>query len=220
MNKYTFNKTKQRADEGDEDDDEQSKQIGRNLFVTVKKSAQFDFHLDDAIGSKSEFRQLLQILYNASEDDVVRLFLSGPGGNLETLLAIINAINCTDAKVIGILTAQAASAHTILALAVPQLQVCPRGRFMIHSASTGTYGKLQEAVSSLESDIKICHNLFEEFYLGFLSEEEMRDLFIGKDFYFDAEEIMQRLKRRETYHKKLEKAQKDKAKKVKTKPVV
>ena len=210
-------KNKTRNNDNEDDGEEVGKQIGKNLFVDVKRSYQYSYHMDEVIDSKAEYRQLLQILYNATEDDVIRLFISGPGGNLETLLAIINAINCTDAKVVGILTAQAASAHTILALAVPQLQVCVRGRFMIHSASTGTYGKLQEAVSSLESDLKVCHNLFDEFYSGFLTADEMRDLFIGKDYYMDAEEIVKRLKRRETYHKSLEKTQKAKSKKTPSK---
>lgn len=210
-----------RADEYDEQDDvELSKQIGRNLFVNVKKSYCYDYHLDGAIGAKQEYRQLFQLLYNANSDDIVRFFIGGPGGDLDTTLEIINAVNCTDATVVGILTGSAASAHGILALAMPTLQVCERARLMIHNASAGNYGKLQEITSAVGSTVKTCHDLFDEVYSGFLTEGEMKDLFIGKDFYFDSDEIMKRLKRREDYHKKMDKARKDKAKVVKPKKTV
>jgi ATP-dependent protease ClpP protease subunit len=200
-----------RNNEEDENQDQEdlstSRQIGKNLFVNVKKSLCYDYHLDQPIGAKSEHRQLLQLLYNADANDTVRFFIGGPGGDTDTSLEIINAISCTDAAVVGILTGMAASAHSILALAMPTLQVCGRARLMIHNASLGSYGKLQEVISSVDASVKICHDLFKEFYTGFLSDDEMRDLFLGKDFYFESPEIMKRLKRRADLQKKINKEQ-------------
>ena len=205
MKSLNSSKTRSNEDEdGDDYDGETNKRIGKNLFVSVKRSFQYDFYFDEPIGAKADFRQLLQLLYNANNSDVVRLFISGPGGDVDTLLDIINAVNCTDATVIGILTGQASSAHSILALAVPQLQVCERARMMLHSASMGDYGKLQEVESNVAFTRKILDSVVDEFYAGFLTADEIKEMSLGRDFYMQSPEIMKRLKRRADHHKKIE----------------
>ena len=180
----------------------------KNLYETVRKAIGYDYYLDTAIGDKKNYRDLLHTLYNMGEDDSMRLFVSGPGGQIDTLLEIITAVESCQGRVVGVLTGTAASAHGILALALPELQVLHRASIMIHNASFGAGGKVQEVQSMVEYNTKTCKKLFEEFYTGFLNEAELSDVLKGVDFYFDADEIQTRLKRRNTYRKKLQKPQK------------
>ena len=201
MRNFSLKKKNRADDEQDDEDFEYGSQLGRNLFVNVKKYYSFDYHMDESIGNKSDFRRLLQLIYNMTDEDSLRLFIGGPGGNIDTLLEIINAIDYCKGRVFAVLTGEASSAHSILALAVSELQVCARGRLMIHNASIDASGKTQEAASSLNAGIKVCHDLFKEFYTGFLTEQEMQDLLIGKDFHMAAPEILKRLKKRAEYRK-------------------
>jgi ATP-dependent protease ClpP protease subunit len=187
----------------DEDFDDIPQQRGsKNLFETTHRSTAYDYYLDTPIGDKSKYRDLLHTLYNMEEGDSLRLFVSGPGGQLDTMLEIITAVESCRGRVIGVLTGTAASAHGILALALPELQVLHRASIMIHNASFGAGGKVQEVQSMVDYSIKVCKEVFEEFYTGFLSETELADLFKGVDFYFNAQEIQTRLKKRNTYRKK------------------
>jgi ATP-dependent protease ClpP protease subunit len=193
----------------DEELDEMFSQRGnKNLFETVRKATGYDYYLDTAIGDKKNYRDLLHTLYNMSEDDSMRLFVSGPGGQIDTLLEIITAVESCQGRVVGVLTGAAQSAHGILALALPELQVLHRASIMIHNASFGAGGKVQEVQSMVDFNTKTCKKLFEEFYTGFLSDAELADVHKGVDFYFDADEIQTRLKKRNVYRKKLQKPQK------------
>lgn len=173
-----------------------------NLFETVRKSTAFDYYLDTPIGDKSQYRDLLHTLYGMGDEDSLRLFVSGPGGQLDTMLEIVTAVEACQGRVIGVLTGTAASAHGILALALPELQVLHRASIMIHNASFGAGGKVQEVQSMVDYNTRVCKEVFEEFYKGFLSDSELVDVFKGVDFYFNAQEIQVRLKKRNVYRKK------------------
>ena len=201
-------KNRNSEDYEDDFDDFSVARREKNLYETVRKAVGYDYYLDTAIGDKKNYRDLLHTLYNMSEDDSMRLFVSGPGGQIDTLLEIITAVESCQGRVVGVLTGTAASAHSILALALPELQVLHRASIMIHNASFGAGGKVQEVQSMVDFNTRTCKKLFEEFYAGFLSDAELTDVFKGVDFYFDADEIQTRLKKRNAYRKKLQKPQK------------
>lgn len=145
------------------------------------------------------YLDLIHTLHSMEKDDSITLYIDGVGGYIDSMKQLINAVDFCRGTVNGILTGDAASAHSFLVLAMPNLQISQRATMMIHSASFGTVGKEHEVTAYVKSTDAFIKNLKKEFYSGFLSEQELRDLDIGKDFYFTYIDIIKRLKSRNTF---------------------
>lgn len=198
-------RTKKSADEdyNDENDMEQgfqrqSKQ--RRIYRETSVSQHFvSYDLYGELKEVEYYLDLIHTLHSMEKDDSITLFIDGCGGYIDTMKQLINAIEFCKGSVNGVLTGDAASAHSFLVLAMPNLQVSQRASMMIHSASFGTSGKEHEVTAYVKSTDDFIKNLKKEFYSGFLSEQELRDLDIGKDFYFTYIDIVKRLKSRNTF---------------------
>lgn len=183
------------------EDEEQLKQ-GRNqrLFCDTEKNQHFtSYHLYGDLKELDCYLELIHTLHNMQQEDSIKLYIDGPGGYVDTMVQIVNAIECCRGRVIGVWTGNAASAHSFLVLAMPELQVSPRCRMMIHSGTYGYIGKEQEVTSFVTSTDKFFKDFKKEFYMGFLTEQELKDLDSGKDFYFEYPQIVKRLKSRKIY---------------------
>ena len=90
---------------------------------------------------------------------------------------------------------------------------------MIHSYSGGAFGKAHEIYSSIDFDKEWFKNLCEDIYSGFLTDDEIKEVLDGKDFWFNADETYKRLieykKRFEKENEKEKKDSKPEKKKVK-----
>ena len=162
----------------------------------------FDYYIDEDVGPVENYRDLIHTLHSASETDSVRVWVDTNGGHLDTALAIIDALENTEASVTVIVTGRAYSAGSLLALAgmkYGQLVLGARARFMIHSGHWGFGGKESEVEEHTKASLELIRELKKEFYTGFLTDEEMKLLNIGKDYYFDAKEAGKRIKQRLAY---------------------
>lgn len=221
-----YNMPRNSSRDGDDDYDEDGAAMHvlggtPNMFRKHFTVNSFDYYFDDEIGEPKEYRDLIHVLHSASKTDSIRLWIDTNGGSLDATIAIIDAMQNTEAEVTVIVTGRAYSAGSLLAMAgmkYGQLVISERARFMIHSGSFGSGGKESEVEEHTRATLDLVRELKKEFYTGFLTEEEMKLLDIGKDYYFNAKAVAKRIKNRLEY---LESKEKPKAvPKAKSKPKV
>lgn len=201
----------------DEDIEDQNIDLHLNMYRTVNSCDLVDVYLDEPITELVYYRNMIHYLYNMQEHDVIRIWLDGPGGQLDTALAIISAMNESKGKVFCIVSGRAYSAHSMIALNAPHLILGENARFMLHTATYGSMGKQQEMEAKIESTSKQLEKIINDTYLGFLSEEEIEMMKIGKDYYFDGEELEQRVENRFKYLEQLDNPEREPEPEVKPK---
>jgi hypothetical protein len=92
--------------------------------------------------------------------------------------------------------------------------VTPEMSMMIHSASYGTGGKQTEVADTVSFNSKQLSKLLDETYEGFLTPLEIEHLKIGKEYHFDADQIIERLEIREKYWQDKKVKEEEEAKKI------
>jgi hypothetical protein len=70
---------------------------------------------------------------------------------------------------------------------------------LCHHVSYGTAGKDADIIAYVAHTTKQSSKLIQDTYEGFMTNAEIAQLLDGKQFYFDAEEIVTRLEARDEY---------------------
>ena len=156
-------------------------------------------YLDQPILDLAHYRQVTNFLYNMEEHDQCNIIINSPGGDLDTAKELVQAILNAKGDVVCTVTGRCHSAASYIALSVPQVVITPNAYMLCHAATHGSYGKQQEVHSRIvyeqEQIIKDLWSAYE----GFLTEEEFELMLLGKDYWFDYDEILRRLELRKQY---------------------
>lgn len=155
----------------------------------------YDIYLDEDIKDPTYYRNAFQVLRQAQEGDVVRIYISSNGGNLNSAAMFKNNIESCRAEVIAIIEAEAYSAASLIALSCSQIHVMPYSSVMCHSASFGSGGSVQNIRDHVAFVGKHAEDFMEEVYRDFLTPEELQDLKKGRELWFDYKETGERLDR-------------------------
>lgn len=151
----------------------------------------------------SLYRDCIETIKDAGQGDVVSLIINTRGGSLKTALAIISALEYTDAETVAIIEGEAASAGSLIAMHCQNVELNPYSTLFIHSESFGSIGKRSEVKAQVEFNLDWVENIFRNSYFGFLTDEEMDRVLAGADLYFDAEQILERLTIRQQKYQEL-----------------
>ncbi len=139
------------------------------------------------------------MLYNAKEYDEFVLNINSPGGIIDSALMIIDAIKTTPAKVSARLTGTVASAATLISMACDEIYPTQGLSFMIHNYSSGgMQGKGHEMKARQQFIDRQLNRAFRDYYIGFLTDEEMSEIIEGKDIWLDHEEVAERWARKKS----------------------
>ena len=163
----------------------------------------YDYKLFGEITEVDNYFDLIDALNYASPDDEFIIRIHSGGGLLGTADVIINAIQNTPARVHGHIESLCGSAATIIFLNCHSYSISPRSEFFVHTASSGTIGKEHENYASIMFDRKRVHKMVRDAYEGLLTEQEIDNVLKGQDYYFDAEELGERLDTYTEYHQKM-----------------
>jgi len=196
----------------DDDDDEGEVNIRSNpqylpYFESTKTNRCIKIPLDENIREAKYYRTVLQGIESLGEGDVVLMKINSYGGQLDGAIAIINAIENTDADVHAEIDGVAASAASLIALASPSISVSPYATMMVHSATFGAFGKQSDVISHASFVDKQVRVLMHSVYRDFLTDKELEEVIMGKEMWFDAEEIIRRLEIRSQMQEKRAKAE-------------
>lgn len=173
-------------------------------YSTAPPSYKYDYHLDTELGFPHEYRDLTNILANATENDEVHLYINGPGGYVTTCLQIVNLIQNCRATVVGHLLGFCRSAHSFIFLACHEFVVYHNSEIMAHCYSGGSWGKGQEIVQHATATREIFERLVTDVYYPFYTEEEVASIMDNRDIYINgSENLMPRINRLVDYRVKL-----------------
>lgn len=170
-------------------------EIQKSRLSSTQAAQTHVWYLHGDIDEAENFIDVVKMLRNASANDTVTIYINSGGGYLHTALQIINAMNECKAPIKTVVDAFAASAATLIFLAGDQHEIADHSTFMCHHWHGGSCGKGHEIVAEIEAKRAIYDALAHESYKGFLSDAEIDQMIAGKDFWFSAAEVRERLKK-------------------------
>ena len=142
------------------------------------------------------YRSYFKVLDEAHEEDDIIFYFNYPGGDVTTLNLFLNALRRCKSKNILARVNYAASAAALLALYCDNIEFNVNATLMLHTWSGIRYGKSQEIEADLTHSKKNYESMLKYICKKILTDEEIEQMLNGKDFYFDGEEAVKRLKAR------------------------
>ena len=153
----------------------------------------FDIILDDNIREPAYYRDAFQVFRQAQRGDRINLILNNSGGRLDSAVCFVNLMKETDAEVVAVLEGETHSAASIIALNAHGVEVKPYASMMIHHASFGSGGTVQNVMDHVNFTSKQTERLIRETYQFFLSESELDEVIRNREIWLTDEEIGERL---------------------------
>lgn len=156
-------------------------------------ATQVHFYLSEDIGESAEYTDMIHRIAYAGPGDVIYIHLNTHGGNLETGVQMINAMQNSQAQIVTVLESVAYSLGTLIFLAGDQMVVNDNCVMMFHNFRGGVIGKGNELTSQLEATVKWFSTLARKIYVPFLTPDEFDRLLRGEDFWMQSQDIRKRL---------------------------
>ena len=163
-------------------------------------------------GDPKLYQAYFKVLDEAREEDQIIFYFNSPGGSVHTLNLFLNSLRRCKSKYILARVNYAASAAAFLALYCDNIEFNTHSTLMLHTYSSGFWGKGQEVQADVDHTKKNYEDLIRYISRKILTPEEIEQMLNGKDFYFTGEEAIKRLRSRA---KEREKELKSKSKKSK-----
>lgn len=167
------------------------------LFSQSKEIHEHHYYLVGEIGAPDFYTDLLHVLNTAEENDLITIHINSVVGNAFTAIQIMSAISTCKGVVHTTIEGEAASAASIIFLTGHYMSVAPFSLMMCHNWAGLMCGKGHEMIAHLDFNKRNFKALLYKVYSKFLTDEEIAKIEDGADLYFDADEIMQRLKQME-----------------------
>lgn len=206
--------------------DGEVQEVQMQSFISVNRLQfnQFNVHLDEDITEPSRYRELITLLFSASDNDIITIFVNSGGGCLDSALAIIEGIKVTKAHVRCILLGACHSAASMIVMYAHEIIVLDAAHSLVHTAHFGSQGNTNNIKTHTDFTVKQIEKFIHATYDGFLTEVELTNVKSGVELWLDADQIRTRMEKRNRYieneEKKLEKsAATKKSKTVKPKDV-
>jgi len=181
----------------------------KNIIARQRLAMEYVVPITTVIGEIDEFGEEVQILSLALPEDEVIIQLSSPGGSLETCDYLCRRMDECQAKItveIGLTCASAASA---MALHADEWLIHDSSTMMVHACSYSPgYGKESDVRASVAYTERLNREWVERTYRGFLTPDEfVAILDNGKDLYFFADDLRERLPKYAAYRAEIEEQQ-------------
>ena len=185
-----------------------------NYSVSSIVHNKFEFNLDEDIKEPSYYRNLIEVLNNATEQDLVVLNINSGGGMLDSAISIIDALRNTRANTLAWISGSAYSAAGLIALSCSNLEVGEFATLMCHNSQYGLGGYTTDIKDRAVFEHKMISKIMHSVYKYFLSVDEVEAVLSNKTIWMDADEIVERFtkmqeKLQEEFEDELEAFQKE-----------
>lgn len=165
----------------------------QNVFTTEVRGQQHTYYLTGPITEPENYVSLCNTLRTSGPQDEVIIRINSRGGAVSSERMIINAIQESQANVVGFIEYDCMSAATGIFLACKQHDWADHIQFMAHCAFWGSIGKNPDVKSQTEFGIKQLEEEITSTYKGLLTDEELIQCNEGKEFWFGAKELERRM---------------------------
>ena len=164
----------------------------RTISVDTDEVHTYTLRIWGTLEDPEDYIEEAEVISRATEDDEIIIDLNTCGGNPEVADVLVRELLTTKAHTICKVNS-VASAGTDIALACKEWRISDRAEFMLHNLSVSELdGKINdlEAYTSFQS--RKGRELAYRIYKGFLTDEEIAQLLVGKEFWFDATQTKER----------------------------
>ena len=161
---------------------------------------EYIINLDSDIKEVSNYRKAFHAIATASPNDIVRVVLNTPGGLVDTAVQFHNVLLNTQARTIAEVY-NAASAGSLIMLSCDNIALMRYSSVLVHTASFGIGGKLGDIQAIADFTSKHNKKMLTEVYKDFLTDEEITNLISGSDFWFTADETVERFQKQKESQK-------------------
>lgn len=166
------------------------------VTYTPDRTGTFNIYLYDAIESPRQFTGAVEVLQAAGEGDTVFIHLHTPGGSLDATDTFVQAMRECEARIIVKASGGVHSAGTVILLEADEFSLSENFTSLIHNGACGSGGKFNEFKAQAKHTEAYMERVMRNTYEGFLTEDEIDALIDGKDFWFFAEEFIERCQKR------------------------
>jgi len=163
-----------------------------NYSVSSIVHNKFEFNLDEDIKEPSYYRNLIEVLNNATEQDLVVLNINSGGGMLDSAISIIDALRNTRANTLAWISGSAYSAAGLIALSCQNVEVGEFATLMCHNSQYGLGGYTTDIKDRAVFEHKMISKIMHSVYKHFLSVDEVEAVLSNKTIWMDADEIVER----------------------------
>ena len=157
------------------------------------QSTEYCVYLHGPINEPSQYYEHYAVYKSAGPDDLIKLYINSPGGNLATAMEYVNHMRECDAPIMAVVGMECASAATAIALQADGWEVGPFSTFLVHGFSYGVGGNAASVINHASFNTKLNERFVREIYRDFLTEEEINDIFKGVDVLINSDDLMARL---------------------------
>jgi len=164
------------------------------IYPNMPLVRQHSFYLSGEILEPNEYTDWFHIIRTAGENDLIYIHINSPGGSIATAIQFMTVMEESPANIIASVEGECMSAATVIFLSAKAFQVNEHSLFMVHDYRSGKIGKGGELIDSITHERKWTEKLLKSIYKDFLTVEEFKNMFDGKDIWLTAEEVMTRLK--------------------------
>lgn len=153
----------------------------------------YHFDLNCDIECPEQFEDFFTILRQAGPEDLVFIHINSAGGSLDTSVQIVNAIDGTQATVVTSAEGLVASGAACIFFSGHAFQIGKHCEFLIHTASGGHSGKINDTMTSVGFSIRRIKEFYEDVLGTFLTQEELDLVSRGEEFFLTSEEVTERI---------------------------
>lgn len=165
------------------------------VFTAEHTILAHDIYLSDELIEPSAYDELCHLLRNAAPEDDIRLYINTPGGSVSSGLAIIQAMQESEASITTILNPEAYSMGALMFVAGDSHVINDKSILMFHNYSGGLFGKGNEQAAEIAAVKPWFEKIMNDICCPFLTEEEVTAVLRGSDLWLRQEEILPRLER-------------------------
>jgi ATP-dependent Clp protease, protease subunit len=171
--------------------------VSQNHRIISKQAVNIhEFYLSGEIESSEDYIEWFDIIRSASANDILKIYINSPGGDLFTAIQFLRVLSETEATISVSVEGACMSAATLIFLCGHQFEVSPHSMFMFHNYSSGVMGKGGEMYDRLSHEKVWSEKLLRDVYSDFLTEKEITSILDSKDIWMDGDECIKRLKKK------------------------
>ena len=156
----------------------------------------YSLYLVGEITTPEDYVEWYEIIRNASENDVIKIHINSPGGNLFTAVQLMRVMAESQANILTSVEGACMSAATMVFLSGDLFEISDHSMFMFHNYSGGTIGKGGEMYDNIMYERKWSDKFMRSIYDGFLTDTEITSMLENKDIWMEPEEVFKRLNKR------------------------
>jgi len=171
-------------------------ELGRDSKFPAKSLAHLHtFYLSGEIKDPENYVEMFETIRNASENDIIKIHINSPGGQLFTAIQFLRVLGESKAIVIGSVEGACMSAATMIFLACDSFEISEHSMFMFHNYSSMIAGKGGEMFDNIIHERKWSERIMRQVYKNFLTDEEVKSILENKDIWMEGEEVIRRIKK-------------------------